>query len=255
LKRVLASWGDGLQMTVYLNDDVMKDGAMQVKAELEALGGVGEISYVPREIATENFKKQMASYAPNLLADADFSNPFPSSLRLTLDGGVSNSVDVERLEKMAANIQKIKGVEDVSYGQSWVQNYSSFVSTLYGSLFVVGNSIRTSISARREEIEILELVGATSSMIRRPFVTEGFLMGGMAAIFALVFNGLLHIWQTSVMSSSVVLSRLVPLMSFLNVATIVGFLLFGAALGALGAWLTVRRINDGWSAKQALENG
>jgi cell division transport system permease protein len=228
---------------------------------------VGEISYVPREIATENFKKQMASYAPNLLADADFSNPFPSSLRLTLDGGVSNSVDVERLEKMAANIQKIKGVEDVSYGQSWVQNYSSFVSTLYasggvmsvillcGSLFVVGNSIRTSISARREEIEILELVGATSSMIRRPFVTEGFLMGGMAAIFALVFNGLLHIWQTSVMSSSVVLSRLVPLMSFLNVATIVGFLLFGAALGALGAWLTVRRINDGWSAKQALENG
>lgn len=265
LSRILASWGNGVQLTVYLNDDVGDQATQQLKHELSNMELFQEITYVPRETATLNFKTQMASYAPNLLADADFSNPFPASFRLALRGGIANDKDVSKVEKIAASIQAMPGVEDVSYGQSWVRNYSSFVTTLYtaggvmavvlliGSLFVVGNSIGTSIASRREEIEILELVGATALMIRRPFVAEGLVTGMLAAAIALLLNYALHLWEKSVLASSLALSRLVPLMSYLDFATIVAFLLLGAAIGAFGAWLSVRRINDGWSAKQALE--
>lgn len=266
LRRILASWGDGVQMTAYLHDDISDDGLKALRQRLTETGEFREIAYVPREKATERFKKQMASYAPDLLADADFSNPFPASFRLVLKGGVASDAEVKKLEALAADVQRMAGVEDVSYGQSWLKNYSAFVSTFYassgvmalvliaGSLFVVGNSIRSSIAARREEIEILELVGATSAMIRRPFVIEGLTMGALASSVALVLNLIVHSWQKSVMSSSLVLARLAPLVSFPDTLTVASLVALGAAIGALGAWLSVRKINDGWSAIQGLES-
>lgn len=265
LRRILASWGGGVQITAYLNDDVSDEAIDSIRGKLERTGRFREISYIPREAATEKFKKQMASYAPDLLADADFSNPFPASFHLILKEGAASEAEVKRLEVLAAEVGKIEGVEDVSYGQSWLKNYSAFVTALSagtgmmafvliaGSLFVIGNSIRSSIAARREEIEILELVGATSSMIRRPFVVEGLAMGALAAVLALSINFIGHSWQKSVMASSLVLARMVEMVSFLDFATVLLLLLAGAGVGGLGAWLSVRKINDGWSAKQSLE--
>jgi len=266
LKRILASWGNGVQMTAYLNEDVSDQAVRDLKERLQAMDRFHDISFIPKEKATENFKTQMASYAPDLLVDADFSNPFPASFRMQLKDGVASETDVSKLEAISAEVQGFKGIEDVSYGQSWLRNYSSFVTTLYasggvmafvllaGGLFVIGNSISSSIAARREEIEILELVGATSSMIRRPFVVEGAAMGVLAASFALVLNLFAHAWQKTMMASSLVLARIVPLISFFDVFTALMLLVLGAGLGALGAWLCVRKINDGWSASQRLGN-
>lgn len=265
LKRILASWGDSLQMVVYLREEVSTKQVSDIRIRLEELAAVRNVEYVPSEAATAGFKTQMASYAPGLLEDADFANSFPASFRLSLKNGFATEDDVKKLEELSVLIEKVPGVEDVSYGQSWIQNYSAFVSAIYasggvlgfillaGSLFVVGNSIRVSISARREEIEILELVGATASMIRRPFIVEGFIMGTLASVLAIVFNLGLHLWQKSMLSSSFILARVVSLVSFLDVFSLVLIVISGALLGALGAWLTVRRINDGWSAKQGLE--
>lgn len=266
-KRILASWGDGVQMTVYLAEDTTDASVKTLKAGLQEMGLFKDIVFIPREAATENFKKQMASYAPDLLTDADFANPFPASFRLSLKSGVANESDVARVETIASTVGKMTGVEDVSYGQSWIHNYSSFVGTLYatgtvmalilfaGSLFVIGNSIRASIASRRDEIEILELVGATSGMIRRPFVIEGLMTGALAALIAILLNVGIHIWEKSMMSSSLVLARIVPMMSFLDFSTSLLFVMTGAALGAFGAWLSIRRINDGWSAKHGMEHG
>ena len=265
LKHILNSFGDGVQMTVYLNEDVSNDRVRSLKTELEAMPEVAQAAYVSRESATGNFKQQMASYAPDLLGDASFANPFPASYRVSFKKSVTSDHDVNRLEEIAGVVGKLDGVEDISYGQSWVRNYSSLISAvnasggviafilLAGGLFVVGNSIRTSVSVRREEIEIMELVGATSGMIRRPFVVEGLIMGVVAATIATGLCLALHIWGKAVMSSSLALSRLVPMVTFFNALTVLIILLSGAALGSFGAWITVRKINDGWSARQSLD--
>lgn len=265
MKRMLANWGSSVQMNVYLVEDITDVQTRVLKRQLETMSGVRSVSYVASEKATENFKTQMASYAPDLLADADFSNPFPASFRITLKGGVQTDQDVVRLEALAERIGQLAGVEDVSYGQSWIKNFSSFVSTLSasggvivlillaGSLFVVGNSIRTSIAARREEIEILELVGATSRMIRRPYIMEGLVMGFLAAGIALTVNFGLFTWESLVLSRNVELTRLVGEIAYFDWTLLIAVLFAGAALGAFGAWLTVRQLNDGWSASQRLE--
>jgi cell division transport system permease protein len=266
LKRVVGSWGEGVQLTAYLLEGTSEDRVSTLRQSIEALSEVNSIEYIPREVATRNFKTQMASYAPGLLNDADFHNPFPASFRIGLKDGVVNQADVDRLETLAKSIQGMEGIEDVAYGQNWLRTYSSATSTgaaimgtlilimLGGSLLVIGNSIRASISARKEEIEILELVGATESMIRRPYVVEGFLMGAVSSAFALIVNYLVHVWQVNAMSTSLVLGRMAAFVKFPNLFWCVAFIFCGAFVGALGSWLTVRKINDGWSAAQKAQS-
>ena len=266
MKRVLSAWGDTSQITAYVEEGTTDERVRAMQTELEKLSGVAGVEFVPREAATLSFKTQMASYAPDLLQDTDFANPFPASLRVKLKHSVQSEEDIGHLETLAKAIQAMPGIEDVSWGQGWVRNYSSVVSAvnasggvmmlimLCGSLFVVGNSIRASISSRREEVEILELVGATSSMIRRPFVAEGLIMGGVASCCAVGINLGLFYWQKSVMANSIAFARVVPVISFMNPILVTAFLASGAVLGSLGAWFTVRKINDGWSARQAAES-
>jgi len=107
-----------------------------------------------------------------------------------------------------------------------------------------------SITARREEIEILELIGATASMIRRPYVVEGALIGLIASLLAVGISFGVQSWQISLLSKNLELARLVSQVSFLGIVISLSFIICGTFLGAFGAWMTVRKINDGWSAAQ-----
>lgn len=262
VNRILASWGETVQITAYLDETVQANQVAGIKEQLEKLPSVDSVTHIPREVATQNFKSQMASYAPDLLTDSDFENPFPASFRINLRGGVHTEKDFAALEKIAGAVGKVQGIEDVSYGQSWVKSYASFVNAiaasggvmvlilLAGGLFVVSNSIRASISARREEIEILELIGATASMIRRPYIVEGAAMGFVASIVALAVCFGIQMWQLSLVSKNLELARLADQVTYLGPSLILAFISVGTFLGAFGAWATVRRINDGWSALQ-----
>jgi cell division transport system permease protein len=262
VKKFLVSWGDSVQVTAYIQENVTDAHLEQIQKQIEAMASVSKVVHTPRDVATENFKTQMASYAPDLLTDADFANPFPASFKISLKDGLKSDEDFQRLQKVAADIGAIKGIEDVSYGQSWVKSYSTFVSALaasggttiaillLGGLFVIGNSIRASITARREEIEILELIGATASMIRRPYVVEGALLGSLAAIIAIAISFSVQAWQISLLSKNLELARLVSQVTFLGAFVGIAFVFFGTFLGGFGAWMTVRKINDGWSAAQ-----
>ena len=262
VKKFLVSWGDSVQVTAYIEENVGDVRLDQIQKQIEAMTAVAKVAHTPRDVATENFKTQMASYAPDLLTDSDFANPFPASFKISLKGGLKTDEDMKQLEKVAADISAIKGIEDVSYGQSWVKSYATFVSALaasggttiaillLGGLFVIGNSIRASITARREEIEILELIGATASMIRRPYVVEGALLGCTAAVIAIVISFAVQTWQVSLLSQNLELARLVSQVSFLGALVAISFIAFGTFLGGFGAWMTVRKINDGWSAAQ-----
>lgn len=262
LNNLLVSWGDRIKISVYLDEGLDPVRLRRVEEALRSMPEVAEVTYVAKEQASINFKEQMASYAPDLLEDSDFSNPFPSSYRISLKRKLVLNQDMSVLHSFVERIKKISGVEDVSYGQSWIKNYSSFVSALSaggliivivllgGSLFVIGNSIRVSIAARRDEIEILELIGATSAMIRRPFIFEGFFMSIIAVVFSLVISYVMYVWAKSVLSSSIAFSRLSVGVQFFSWDLLLGLTALAGVLGAIGAWVSVGKINDGWSASQ-----
>lgn len=256
LKEVLSLWGKDIQMTVFLEEDLGGDQLSNVSDALKTLGDFKSMKFVNKEDARRKFIEQMPGFARDVIEDPDFSNPFPASYQL---GGLARE-HLAKLPDLAKEILKIAGVEDVSYGQEWVENYAGFlrgltkagffilITMLLGSLFVISNSIRVGVSQRREEVEIQELVGATSSMIRAPFLIEGAAMGFISSVFAVILSYVTYWFELKVLHNEMSFLSLSEVVSFYGPLSCLGLILFGTGSGILGAWICVRRINTGWAA-------
>jgi len=260
--RLLAEWGSEVQLMVYLKEGLPEKNVESVRKFLSDVGEFESIRYVDKEEAAREFQKKLGSYAPDLLSDRTFGNPLPASFELKVKTRGKNYSRFNDLAKIADTIQLREGVDEVSYGQSWVDNYASLVKVfeissiflvfvlLAGSLFVIGNSIRSAIHERREEIEILELVGATARAIRNPFVFEGAIMGVLASALALASTFIIYSILQRLFSSEVGFWNLVGKIQFLSFGHSLLIIALGAVFGGLGAYICVRRLSTGWAAAE-----
>lgn len=258
--QILTQWGEKVQLAVFISDSASESQIAEIKNKMEASGRLTDIRYVSKQSAAETFRRQMGTNAPELLADPEFGNPLPASFEARVENGVENHKTYEDLVSIAQSLGAIAGVEDVSYGQGWVENYASllrvFSSTSWililvmitGSLLVVGNAIRNGIFQRREEIEVLELIGATPAYIRLPFLAEGAVLGFLASLLAISTCFGLHLWQHSVASHSLGFWGIAADVKFLSVAQSVGLIALGTWFGILGSFVCVRHIATGWAA-------
>jgi cell division transport system permease protein len=167
------------------------------------------------------------------------------------------------MKGLAAEIKSFEGVDEVSFGQEWVKNYSLITKlvssaglififiTVLGSLFVVSNSIRTSVAQRKNEIEVLELIGATSSYIRWPFIAEGAVLGMLSTFISVGVSYGLFSWAKSGLQQQLNFLQLSSHVQFLGVQISFFFVLSGIFLGALSALVCVRQINSGWAAARS----
>jgi len=262
LTRILSHWGESVQLAVFLKDSASSDQINQVQNFIKGLDGIDNVKFVSKEAAAESFQKQMGHYSPQLLSDPEFGNPLPASLEIRFLEGVSSDGSYGKMVKVAEQLARLAGVEDVSYGQGWVENYASllrvFSSSSYlliivllaGSLLVVGNAIRNAIHQRREEIEVLELVGATPMDIRLPYIFEGAVLGGLAATSSLLFCFGLYRWQQAVAAKHLGFWGLANEVGFLGFNQSITVMSLGILFGAFGSYLCVRRIATGWAAAE-----
>jgi len=148
-------------------------------------------------------------------------NPLPASYEVTLHPAAQSSAAVEAL---AERVRQLPGVTDVRYDRRWLDRLLSFVGLMRGVGFVLGavltlaaaltvtNVVRLALNARRDELEIMQLVGAPTVYVRGPFVMEGLLQGGIGALAALA--------ALSVVFVAVRSRYLVPLAAALNVSSV-----------------------------------
>ncbi|MCB0384046.1 MAG: ABC transporter permease [Bdellovibrionales bacterium] len=262
MDRVLVSWGESARLSVFLSDQAKEDEIKTTHQFLEGLGQFKKIDFLTKEEAAQKFDQQMGSYSPDFLSDPEFGNPLPASFEASLRDGIPTEKRYALLVDLARKIAGQPMVEDVYYGQGWVENYTAVVRSfqasswllvlvlLCGSLFVIGNSIRNAIAQRRDEIEILELVGATPEMIRLPYVVEGVLMGAIASLMSIGICYLLYAWQADMIRTELGFLNLSRAIGFIGWADGVGIVLMGALFGAAGAYLCVHRVCNGWAASQ-----
>ncbi|MEO0334808.1 MAG: ABC transporter permease [Pseudomonadota bacterium] len=265
LDSVLTRWGQEVQMTVFLDDDIDLANLEGLQSKIQGHDSVDKVTYVSKEDAARQFLNQMGTMAPEFLGDEKFGNPLPASLEVSLKAGLSKGSGIDRIVDLAGSLGSEKGVEDISYGQGWIENYASVVNQfgrsswfvifvlMAGSLLIVGNSIRNSVSQRREEIEVLELVGATATRIQAPFIFEGVLFGLIASVVATTLAYLVFQGQALVSDSSLQFLGLSTELQFLSISKVALILVFGATSGAVGSWLCVRSISTGWSAAHRQE--
>ena len=260
LERILVSWGTNIEMNIFLKDDLSQEKLAEIKNELEELKFFRDIELVTKESAADQFFSKMSKYIPDFADDKDFLNIVPSSYVASMLPGANLS----DLKKVSSKVEKVPGVEDVSFGQEWIENFSVFIGSIknigwiisgvlmLGALFVIGFTVYAVIVRRRDEIEIFELCGATSRMIQAPYIFEGALISLMAGISALILSYFILNIQNEFFVSEMIYLGLNDLFSFYGFFEIIAALLFSAGIGACVAYYCIRKLNTGW-AKAARE--
>lgn len=262
LQRVLTLWGESFQMSVYLAENTSQDTVHGLSEYLKSNKKIDKIQYVDKDKALKLFQEQMASYAPDLLQDKDLMNVIPESFQFSINSQISPEKQLATMEELAASIKTQAGVEEVSYGQDWIKSYAAIFNGIQGiglffigliitsAAFVMSNSIRSSISQRRQEIEVMELIGATRSYIRLPYLGEAAVMAMLSCAAALgITYGLFEVLKDLIKSQLGYL-QLSQHIQFLSVPAIIGLLIFATAVGLISAYLCVKNINTGWAASQ-----
>lgn len=262
--RIMTLWGDSMQMSVYFTEKSTPENISAVQKYVEETHNFNPPKEISKEEGLKNFREQIASFAPDILNDEDILRFIPSSMQLSVRNAIPYSEHLALMQQTADALRKLPGVDDVNFGQEWVKNCAAILNVLdwAGTLFVLvilvsavlvmANSISSSIHQRRQEIEVLELVGATPKYIRLPFIVEGAMLGAFSILTSLVVTYGLFKGAQSVFQNQVAFLQLSAHIRFLNPSSIL-FLTIGATgLGALSAWTCVRRLNTGWAASQHL---
>jgi cell division transport system permease protein len=261
-KNLLTLWGEDVQLTVYLEPEISIEDEKTIEDFLKSTGKVSSIEFISQERALLDFKVRMASYAPDIAQDQELLRLVPASLLVRLSGQIPTDQQMATVKQLAESVKDQEGVDEVSYGQEWIEKYSALVTTIEiifrflglvivgAAIFVISNAIRASVHNRKEEIGIMEMIGATTLMIRKPFLLEGALLGFNASILAVgsCFFAFLRI--RSLILDKLNFLQLGTHLQFMTVGTVMIFIVAGALMGALASYLCVRKINDGYSGAQ-----
>lgn len=263
---VLSTWGEEVEFNVFFIEGTSLENIQKVKHQISKSKVFSKTVVIPKDEAKEIFKKKMGHMIPGLDLESEIENPFPDGITASVaQNAMSGKKLVDYLSRFAENLKLNDSVEEVLYGQSWVKNYASMVSTISnvmllivvtlmsGSFFVVGNLIRNSINQRKEEIEIRELFGATKMMIGAPYIFEGMLLGMISSGFSLLILSLIYHWQGEIVQKGLSFWTLNHSLSFMSVGEMIVFVLVCSLIGALGALISVFSLSSGWLAAKANE--
>jgi cell division transport system permease protein len=222
LERLGAEWSSAAEMSVFLNDNITPDARAAVERLLAPSNLVAGHVYVSKSEALARFKQTFTDLTTAM--DGLGENPLPASFDVRLRPGAGG------IDALGAALRKAEGVADVRYDQQWLDRLLSAIAVIRGvglllgsiltvaAALTVANVVRLALFARRDELDIMQLVGAPPAYVRGPFVMEGVLQGGVGALVAVGALGVAFIALRS--------RYLVPLASAINLSS-VGFLPLG----------------------------
>jgi cell division transport system permease protein len=248
LRASTAGWGGDAQIVAYLAEGPSMEEVNHLSESISRLAGVSAVKYVSREDALQRFRRDLGAQAGVL--DGLTTNPLPASLEIQLR---DRAADTERVRALADRVRTMTGVDDVQYGQEWISQYRAFVNLLRvlgvviglfllgGAVLVVANTIKLAVYARRDELEILSLVGASKPFVRIPLLIEGLVQGVLGAALAVAILYGAYTFLLPRIHDSLLLSAGGFKMVFLSGEWMLALLAVGAAVGLCGSALSVGR--------------
>lgn len=186
------TWKKGVRIMVYLSPETTENQRLDTRYQLQSIAGIERIQFISRDEALKLMKERMPRQAS--LFDNLRENPLPDAFEITL---VSESNSPEKIEFLAQRIEGLPSVAEVEYGQQWIERFANFFNLFklagYGmgamffmaTVFIAANTIRLVLYARREEIHIMRLVGATDNFIKFPYYLEGLIQGLCGSLIGL----------------------------------------------------------------------
>lgn len=233
-----------VEMTVYLKDELTTDQVMGIGKYLKAQPGMKEIKFTNKDQAMKDFRERMGDQQG--LLDAINGNPLPASYQMSFQ-------TPEQLKTAAEVVAKYQGVETVQYGKDIIEQLykvaqvirlSGIVLIIFlagAELFIISNTIRLTVFARRREIQIMKYVGASNGFIRWPFLFEGMVIGFLGSGFASLI-----LWEgyktvvSEMAAAGLVFIPMIPLWPFMGYTTLI-ILAAGIVIGVMGSAISLRK--------------
>lgn len=191
------------QMSVFLKSDITDESTSAIRHSLESNPAIESAKFVPKAQALEQLEN---SFADPTLIESLQHNPLPDAFQIA-----PGSLDAEQLNKLKSQLESLDGVQEVVLDADWLNRLNSLIQLckrllwLVGGLFalllvtVISNTIRMQIMSQREEIEVSQLIGATTAFTRRPFLYLGGLYGLLGGVLAIVMAALVvYIFNRSI---------------------------------------------------------
>ncbi len=246
---LLNSWKKGVHIMVYLKDGIGEAEVARLQNLLRDLEGVEAVRYVSRNEALAQLREQMPQQT--FLLDNLRQNPLPDGFEVHLPADARTA---ETIEKLAAQIEKLPAVEEVESGRSWLGRFTGIFNLfrlagyalgsllLVAAVFFVANTIRLVLYTRREEIDIMRLVGAEESFIKIPFYIEGLLQGALGGLIGLTLSLLLFLAVSSNVSPELFGGSFA--IRFLPADMLAAIVLISTMVGWLGCFASLKQFFD-----------
>ena len=244
--RLADSWGRDVEVLVYLEDGVPPARVRKIAEAVGKLPGVTGVKLIDGKEAYARLRHSLGDRGA--LLDGIEESLLPASLELRLKDGIAGVV---RLQPELERLRRAPGVEEVQAMGDWVDRLMAAARLLrlggvvlgllvgMACLYVVSSTIRLGVFARREEIEILKLVGATDGFVKGPFLVEGAIQGTIGAVLAsLLLWGVFRVTAPHV-ESALGSALLATPLAFLPWGELAATVLVGGALGVIGSNVAV----------------
>ena len=237
-------------MQVFINPEATSEQEEALEQKIKSIQYVNTVEYVSKEQALNEVK----NWSPDInkfLSDytADGYNPFRASFVITL-------TDLTKNDEVQAQVETFENVDDVEAGNQTVNKlvdiangirtatFVILVLLVLISIFIIANTIKLTVHARRREISIMKYVGATNGFIRWPFMVEGIIIGIVSALISVVILGFVYNFVVNkLITSSMVTTLQINLLTFSDMLTMLFtvYIIMGIGIGAIGSAISMKK--------------
>ena len=248
ISNIVAKLEEEQGIQVFIKGDATEEQINELGDQIKALNGVNTMTFVSKEDALNSMREKLKN-KQSLLAGWDEDNPFRASYVITLTD-LTLSAEIQDSINRFDNVYNIESRDDTIKALVSIANVIRIISfSILGlliliSVFIIANTIKLTVHARRKEISIMKYVGATDNFIRWPFIIEGILIGMVAALISIALIALLYsLVSGSVIKSIQLQSSGITMLSF---STMFNLLIFvyvalGIGIGVIGSTFSMRK--------------
>lgn len=236
-----------IEMMVYLEDGLSENIIDTMETEIRSINGVKSVEFISKDTALSNLEKNWGENS-YLLEGLEGDNPLPDAFLITLS-------DPSDASGVALSVSSISNIEKVVYGKeelanllnaTYVMRMSSVVIILillFISIFIIANTIKLTLYARRREIGIMKYVGATDWFVRMPFIIEGIVVGMIGAVVSTVILGVGYYYCSGLVKNQMIGFMSISLIPFnqIIVSMVILLIIVGVVIGAVGSLISVRK--------------
>ena len=248
VERLITEWSSAAEFSIYLRDDATSEQRGTIEALIDGSGVAAGREYVSKAQALNRFRRDFAELAS--LTQGFEANPFPASVEVRVRPDAERD---GRAGALVASLAAAPGVADVRYDRDWISRVTAGLGAARGIGFTlavvmaiaagltVASVVRLGLHARRDEIEVMQLVGSPYAYIRGPFVAEGLMQGGLGAMLALAALWMGFMTAIAWWGSSLATVVDPQALRFLPLRLCVWLVAGGMAVGCAGGYAAGRR--------------